>query len=361
MILEEAAYIRPELVYQVVLPVLSTGASLIAISTIAPEEDNLLKTLVNAKNTRGQPVIRCINLKMVCDRCIRLGKELTCPHLLGQIPRWQEKGRHADVQALMKTQQDTFLVEMRGTESNMYSTPAFDRGGVMALRDSSYKPDGSDIRQIFIGIDPAAGGAKSEYAILSVFYTNSDQMVLCGAEAGSWTETSDCCGALINHILAIREQVPGGKNAHIVIVPESNLAMEALWAWGMIQRSGIHDICTMREDANKVGVRTSKATKVLMALALNFKIVRRNVFIMDNFVSVSDDNRTGEDMRDALVDQLKQYMKHVKPPRDPKHNDATVSYSGKSGGFDDLAIAVQLVNMLQPRFWSDETQYGRWH
>lgn len=262
----------------------------------------------------------------------------------------------------MKHHEDTFLVEMRGVESNMYTTPAFDRKAVDDLRVSHYAPDGSDIRQIFVGIDPAAGGAKSEYAVVSSFYTAQDQMVLCGAEAGKWKATSDCVGMLINHIQAIRARVPGAKNAHIILIPESNLAMEALWAWGDIQRSGLHDICTVREDANRAGVKTTKDTKVLMALALNLKIVRRNIFVMDHFVSVSDDTRTGEDMRDALTDQLRNYMRHVKPPKDPLHHNPTVSYSGKSGtGFDDLAIAVQLVNMLQPRFWSDEVQYGRWH
>ena len=54
-----------EVVYQVVLPVLSTGASLLAISTIAPEADNMLKQLVEAKDVHGKPIIKTINLEMV--------------------------------------------------------------------------------------------------------------------------------------------------------------------------------------------------------------------------------------------------------------------------------------------------------
>ncbi len=64
-----------------VLPVLSTGASLLAISTIAPEADNMLKQLVEAKDVHGVNIIKTINLEMVCAACKRGGDELTCKHV----------------------------------------------------------------------------------------------------------------------------------------------------------------------------------------------------------------------------------------------------------------------------------------
>ncbi len=321
----------------------------------------MLKQLVDAKNVHGVPIIKTINLEMVCQACKRSGDELTCKHMLGMLPRWQSTGRHADVQALMATQESTFLVEMRGVESDAFTTPAFDVGGIRDLCEKRYVHDGSDIRHIFIGLDPAAGGAKSDYAIVSAFYTNTDQLVICGAEAGTYRENTQCASLLINHIMGVRRNLPGAQNARAVFIPESNLAFEALWATDEIRRSGLRDVCVMREDANRAGVKTNRDLKVTMAMALNMKVVRRNAFVLDKFVSIGE-GRTPEQILDELLAQLKQYSRIVKPPRDPRAGQPVVSYSGKSGyGHDDLAIAVQLLNVLQPKFWTDTATYGSWH
>jgi hypothetical protein len=361
IILEEAAYIKPELVYQVVLPVLSTGASLLAISTISPDADNMLKQLVSAKNARGMPIIHTINMEMVCETCKRAGKDLTCAHLLGQIPAWQQRGRHADIQAMMATQESTFLVEMRGVESDEFTKPAFDVAAMRNFAAQYYTHDGGEIRHIFIGVDPAAGGAKSEYAVVSAFYTSTQQLVVCGAEAGSHRDNADCASMLINHIIGVRRDVPGAQNARIVFIPESNLGFMAMSATDEIRRAGLRDICVMREDDNRAGIKTNRALKEVMAMAFNLKLMHGNAFLLDRFVCVGE-GRTPEDMRDEVVMQLRNFSKIVKPPRDPRAGQPTVHYSGKAGyGFDDLTMALLLLNVLQPKFWTSEDMYGAWH
>lgn len=358
MILEEAAYIKPDLVYQVVLPVLSTGASLIAISTIAPEADNMLKQLVDAKNKQGEPVIHTINLEMVCDRCKRAGLELTCKHKLGELPRWQSSGRHDDIQALMKTNEDTFLTEMRGIGGmDKYTRPAFDQAGIAHLCTNFYKHDGSDIRHLFIGIDPAAGGAGSDYAIVSGFFTASDQLVICGAETANFKDNFFSLQLICNHVLWLRRNIPGAHNAIVVFIPESNLATEHIWGDRTIRNSGIGHFCVMREDKNRIGSRTSKELKHVMAQALNQKIVRRNIFILDGFVAIGDGYST-EDMVDKLMEELKNYSRITKPPRDIHHGNPIVSYTGKAGfGHDDLVIAIQLMNVMQVTFFAKPEEY----
>jgi hypothetical protein len=353
--------VKPELVYQVVLPVLSTGASLIAISTIAPEADNMLKQLVAAKDGRGKPVIHTINLEMVCGRCKRSGLELKCKHKLGQLPRWQTGGRHADVQALMKTQESTFLVEMRGIESNAHTRPAFDQAGVRDLCTTYYKHDGSDIRHIFVGIDPAAGGELSDYAIVSAFFTKSDQLVICGAETAKFRDNLHAVELMVNHVMSLRRNIRGANDARIVFVPESNLATEHIWGMREVRNSGLGQFCVMREDRNRVGTRTSKELKQAMAEALNQKIVRRNIFILDGFVCICDGLST-EDMLDKLMDQMKNYSRIVKPPRDQHHGNPVVSYTGKTGyGHDDMVIAIQLLNVMQIAFWTKPENYGEYY
>ncbi len=261
----------------------------------------------------------------------------------------------------MAMQESTFLVEMRGVEADIFTTPAFDVGGIRDMCEKRYVHDGSDIGHIFVGLDPAAGGAKSDYAIVSAFYTASDQLVICGAEAGTYKENTQCASLLINHIMGVRRNLPGAQNARVVFIPESNLGFEALWASDEIRRSGLRDVCVMREDANRAGVKTNRELKITMATAFNMKVVRRNAFVLDHFVCIGE-GRTPDQILDEFLMQLKHYSRIVKPPRDPRAGQPTVSYSGKSGyGHDDLAIAVQLLNVLTPVFWTDKAAYASWH
>lgn len=255
----------------------------------------------------------------------------------------------------------TFLTEMRGISSDAYTLPAFDEAGVQALTESRYHHDGSDIRHIFVGVDPAAGGAGSDYAMVSSFYTSVDEMIICGAETASYHgDNTKAVALLIHHVMALRRNIPGASDARIIIIPESNLATEHMWAMREVHNSGLGDICVMREDHNRVGVRTNKELKHAMAMALNQKIIRRNIHILDDFVCVGDGNST-EDMTDKLVEQLSSYSRIVKPPRDKHHGNPIVSYSGKQGyGHDDLAISVQLQNVMVLPFWSKREVYGEY-
>ena len=361
-ILEEAAYVRPELVYQVVLPTLSTGCSLIAISTISPDESNFLSKMVEAKDARGNPLLNTLNMKMVCETCERRGLELTCKHKLGQLPQWQQRGRHDDIQRLMATQGDesTFLVEMRGIVADGQKKPAFNAKAMRELMTGTekiYVHDGSDIRHIFVALDPHGGGAQSEYAVTSAFYIG-EKMIICGAEAGSYTEQRSCANLLAHHIMALRK-IPGAEASRIVFIPESNLGFEALWATQHLAMTGLTDnLRVMQEDANRAGVKTNRTLKHDMVVAFNMRLNMGNVYTMADFVSVGDSKHTPEEMRDRLLGQLKDFMRIVKPPRDPYHGSPTVSYSGKDGhGFDDLCMSLLLGHTMRSVFWSNQEKY----
>ena len=364
-ILEEAAYIRPDLVYQVVLPVLNTGCALIAISTVSPDQSNFLAKMVQARDGRGNPVLNTIDLKLVCDSCLLRDLALKCKHMLGQLPAWQQRGRHETIQKLMETddQSDTFLVEMRGVTSDGMKKPAFDPTAVRELRESPdyiWTPSGGDIKHIFVALDPSAGGAQSEYAVVSAFEGPNDELVICGAEAGEYKEQRSCASMLINHLIALRRDVPGAANARIVFIPESNLGFEALWVTDEIRRCGFTGQWrVMIEDANRGGVKTNRPLKHSMVLNMNMRLARRRVYRMSQFVSVGDSGVTPDAICDRLMDQLKDFMRKVKPPRDLDHGMPTVSYSGKGGyGKDDLCMSLLILDIMRNRFWSDREKYG---
>ncbi len=255
----------------------------------------------------------------------------------------------------------TFLTEMRGLASDANIRPAFDQGGIRDLMTNWYKHDGSAISHIFVGVDPAAGGALSDYAIVSAFFTESDQLVICGAETAKGQDNAINVALIIQHVMALRRLIPGAADSRIVMVPESNLATEHIWGTREMRHSGLGQYAVMREDNNRVGTRTSKELKHTMAILLNTKIVRRNIFVLDGFVSIVDGSST-EDMLDKLLDQMKNYSRIVKPPRDKHHGSALVSYTGKSGhGHDDLVISIQLLNVMQPIFWTKKEDYLQYH
>ena len=365
-ILEEAAYINPRLVYEVVVPTLSTGCSLIAISTIAADESNFLAKLVNARDGRNNTLFNVLDLKMVCDNCQRRGLELECRHLLGQLPAWQSRGRHDFIQRVMATEEDTFLVEMRGVLADGMRKPAYDEKSIRKLcSDPSmvYEPDGRMIKHIFVALDPAAGGEKSEYAVVSAFYDEADRMIICGAEAGKYKDHRSCTSLVINHIMALRQKIPGAEQARIVFIPESNLAFEAVRVTDEMHQCGMGDYWrVMIEDANRAGFKTNRDIKHLMVLNMNGRLVRDRVMRMKNFVSVGDTGETPEEVEQKLLGQIKDFMKKVKPPRDPHHGTATISYSGKDGdGCDDLCMAFSFLDLLRNRFWSDSEKYGSFH
>ena len=362
-ILEEAAYINPRLVYEVVVPTLSTGCSLIAISTISADESNFLSKLVDARDGRGNSLFNVLNLRMVCNACQRRGAELTCAHMLGQLPRWQSRGRHDFIQRVMSTEEDTFLVEMRGVVADGMKQPAFDVNAVndlMTNPEMVFTPSGADIKHLFVALDPAAGGEQSEYAVVSAFYDSADNLIMCGGEAGKYREQRSCANMLMNHIMALRSSIPGAANAKVVFIPESNLAFEALWVTDEMRRAGLGDFWrVIIEDANRAGVKTSRQLKHLMVLNMNSRIARGRVRRVSNFVSIGDSDKTPEEMQEKILVQVKEFMRKVKPPRDPHHGTPTVSYSGKDGhGKDDLCMAFLLLDMMRNRFFGDQEKYG---
>jgi hypothetical protein len=170
---------------------------------------------------------------------------------------------------------------------------------------------------------------------------------------------SDNIGVLVNHIQAVRK-IPGLQSSHVVLVPESNLAFEGMWIEQEVKRTRLDNICTMKEDDNRAGVRTNNAMKKLMAMSLASLLNASRVCFHGEFVSVGDMHTPGA-MREAIVEQVASYSRIIRPSTDI-HRPPTETYGGKLGhGFDDLAIALMLNPVMERRFWENKTAYGRWH
>ncbi|KKM03572.1 hypothetical protein LCGC14_1773090 [marine sediment metagenome] len=100
--------------YHVVSPTLATGSAFIGITTLGEDENsNFVSKLIEIRDNNGNRLFRVIDMKQVCKRCERLGKETTCHHMAGEIPYWQDEKRRGDIELMMQGQNDIWLREMR--------------------------------------------------------------------------------------------------------------------------------------------------------------------------------------------------------------------------------------------------------
>jgi hypothetical protein len=172
-------------------------------------------------------------------------------------------------------------------------------------------------------------------------------------------EPQDSISLLIAHMHNIRK-IEGFGGAKMVIVPESNLGFEAIWVQHEVNRSGIGDICVMREDDNRAGVRVNNQFKHLMAQSLNAKIREGSIYFHEKFLCIGD-SQNPESMRNEIVQQLLGYSRIVKPSNN-KYGRPTETYCGKAGGgYDDHAIALQLNLVMHRRFMEKSQVYSQWY
>ena len=170
-----------------------------------------------------------------------------------------------------------------------------------------------------------------------------------------WQNTS----VLINHIQAVR-RIDGLQSAHIVFIPESNLAFEGIWIQQELHRSGLRDVCIMREDENRAGVRVNKEYKKIMAMSLNYKLLDQSIYFHRDFACIGEDN-TIDKMQSEIIDQLRNYSRILVPSKDV-HKAPDERYGGKTGhGFDDHAIALMLNLLMSRRFFSRTEAYSAWY
>ncbi len=110
--------------YRVVAPTLATGSAFIGITTLGDDSDsNFVGKLIDTRDKEGNRLFRVINIELVCARCKRHGKELSCQHMMGEIPYWHDEKRHADLELMMRDHQDIFLREMKYVMQCVSSTP----------------------------------------------------------------------------------------------------------------------------------------------------------------------------------------------------------------------------------------------
>lgn len=200
VLMEEAAFIKPEIRDKIIIPLLTrTGSVLLTISTLGPMFDSW-KRQTECRDDQGRPVFLVKTYSLVCDDCIEKGMPEQCMHKQDLLPRWQSSEDEAKVKAIMSNNPDAWRREALGIQGDQDFIPAFTPRGLAFLLQRDGEPAepstamqtndnlpstcmvsrllNQSYQYCFIAVDPAAGSTLSNYAVVStVFETNGTVVV----------------------------------------------------------------------------------------------------------------------------------------------------------------------------------------
>lgn len=163
IILEEAAFIPPNLFKNSVVPLI--GVRNTAVLGISTPQDEL--NYYNQLMETG--LFKTIKIGLSCDEC--LSKGIKCPHRRERLPFWKpeekqeliEKFYGAGTENLKKMQRELYG---QVASSKIYTLQHLSKRFAALPRVKINKP----LRVIHIGIDPGTGGEGSDYAMISMAY-----------------------------------------------------------------------------------------------------------------------------------------------------------------------------------------------
>jgi hypothetical protein len=184
VILEEAAFVRPNVFSEVVAPVLLTeNTALLAIST-AQDEFNYYSRLLELKDAQGQPLFRVIRIGLACEACVEKGQGRQCKHRSREMPAWRSRDRQERIGAMV-TGSGAAERELLGLVAGSGYSFIF-RQWVRELRE---RPRVTDWPRppgvLYLAIDPSGGGALSDYALVTTTFQERRVTVGAARRSGS--------------------------------------------------------------------------------------------------------------------------------------------------------------------------------
>ncbi|EKX32203.1 hypothetical protein GUITHDRAFT_121626 [Guillardia theta CCMP2712] len=167
LILEEAAYCDSTFFYETVAPILSIGStSLLCISTLTSEINFYTRLIKMRDPDTGRPLFAVKCIELACQQCKEDGKSHECVHMLHLVPQWQSGERHRRLKVVMQDRPDLIQSELAGLAFDSLQQ-AFRVKDIEAMLSQQAPPFVSN-QNIYLVVDPAAGGPQSDYAVVSI-------------------------------------------------------------------------------------------------------------------------------------------------------------------------------------------------
>lgn len=361
IICEEMAHITPALFFDVILPTFITGPAFIGITTVMNSQ-NYVSMLLQLKDTLNpkKPLINQIIFEDVCATCKRKGLEKLCNHKKGEKPWWQDPKRDADIQLMAQDHEDSYLRETKGLIVDSNCTPFFARSIIDDFANSSVDIK-FDVKHVFVAYDPSCGGKKSDTAIVSIIVIPDNgrgfRSVVVASDYRHVIDPLSGPKLLVKHITELQTKTPFKKSIFVVI-PESNLGFEGVWAAYGVRSIQIPNVVIMAEDHNRVGIRVDNSIKNTMIEGLENTLSRHRCDFWSDFQSLNENGVNAT--KEKMIQELRNFSRKIKYPND---NDLPpkIIYGGKQGyGFDDLVITLSISLFMVSVFFANP-KYQRYH
>jgi len=306
--LEEAAFIKDPIIYEVVLPLITVDTTaLIGISTPPSDPSNYYSRLFDLKGLDDKPMFDVVTVEHDANAS------------MDEIAPWKSADKMELIQKLYAMRKGDYEREMLGvrtTESNS----VFHGGWITAFLDNRHTLT-TDVQRIYIGIDPNGGGASQMCAIAVALVRGVFVIVdIFNATAQNADDVRD---AVIDTIDKIREH-PRCKNANIILLPENNLGHEASHIEYHVR--GMRRVHTFSEKPGTVGVCTTHKRKAMYVQNL------QAVLSLGQLAMVPSIGDQTEDIGTQLRQFARQFTK-----------TGSCTYSGKDSGNDDAVMALMIA------------------
>lgn len=164
---EEMGVLPKKLINNIMIPTMALAHTLLfGISSRPVDKNSPMFRLMEKKwPETGKPIIKTIVFNTICDNCRRRGSQ-NCNH--EPEDPWSNEAQNRKIKLLMADDKKDWQREMRNMDVEDENEPAFSYEAVKHLEDTKWDYKGTEEQDyVYIAIDPAAGGAKSKYAIVS--------------------------------------------------------------------------------------------------------------------------------------------------------------------------------------------------
>lgn len=167
ILIEEAAFCDPQFFFETVTPLMLIGrTSMLCISTLTSSQNFYTRLFKMRDPKTGAPIFRSFSVELACQACKDEGKQASCTHMLHLVPSWQSSEKHERLHTIMESRPDLIQSELAGLAFDELQQ-AF-REKDLERMIAAVSPSPQLFEEISIFVDPAAGGASSDYGILSV-------------------------------------------------------------------------------------------------------------------------------------------------------------------------------------------------
>jgi len=177
IIIEEASHTRPALFYNVIVPLLGVGNTVLLGIATPDNEFNFYSSLWDVRDPKGQLIFNTIDIDLSCKDCKKAGKAADCHHKIGLLPEWKSHTRFQAVEAIMK-QHDANLYSRENLGANVSGTAwAFDREDLRRFKDMPRVRVLRPVPTVFVAVDPSGGGKASDYSVTSTVVYDGKETV----------------------------------------------------------------------------------------------------------------------------------------------------------------------------------------